>query len=238
MDVYAPVERTYTPTPEDFADPRVLVLDIGKQYAPELGNFDHHQDGEMPATNLLLLNHVAPTLGEELAGKLRERLFQCVSDVDRGRVVFSDTTPTPEFNMLVRAFNNLPDGFDRALTVVTEILLAQVETAHKAIADVMRWDALVKTTGVAYQHDNDVILCRKEKAREENIFMLVCPNLRGGYSVISRDTNILVIPAVDTQTFLHASGFMATYPSQADAINHALQLAQKMNLSAYQLIED
>lgn len=220
----APIERTYTPTPEDFADSRVFVLDVGKQYDPKLGNFDHHQDQQLPATNRLLLAEVGFLLGPGITDALATRLFDRVSDVDRGRVVFFDATPLPEFNMLVRAFNNVPDGFDRALSVVTEILVAQVETARKALADEVRWDELVKANGIAYQSDNDPILCWKEKAKLEGIFMLVCPNLRGGYSVISRDTNELVIPAVQCQTFLHASGFMATYPTRAEAVEHAQSL--------------
>jgi len=31
------------PTPEDLADPKTVVLDIGHRHEPELNNFDHHQ---------------------------------------------------------------------------------------------------------------------------------------------------------------------------------------------------
>lgn len=31
------------PTPEDLADPKIAVVDVGDQHAPDLGNFDHHQ---------------------------------------------------------------------------------------------------------------------------------------------------------------------------------------------------
>lgn len=31
------------PSPEDIADPRTAVLDVGGEYVPELMNFDHHQ---------------------------------------------------------------------------------------------------------------------------------------------------------------------------------------------------
>ena len=56
----APVERTYTPSEEDFQDPEVWVLDIGRRYEPELNNFDHHHDAELPATNMLVLRHFLP----------------------------------------------------------------------------------------------------------------------------------------------------------------------------------
>ena len=217
----APVERTFTPSEEDFADPTVFVLDIGRRFEPEKGNFDHHKDGQLVATNLLLLQHLEEQVGGyAVAKQLYARLFSRVSDVDRGLVVL-DSTGIPEFNMLIRAFNSLSDGFDRALSVATEILTAILETTRKAIADESRWYALEKLNGIAYQHDTDVILCWKEKAKEEGICLLVCPNLRGGYSVVSRDTAELVIPVDEYQTFRHASGFMATYPSYQIALQQA-----------------
>jgi len=38
-----PVIYRRNPTPEELADPNILVGDVGGQYNPELGNFDHHQ---------------------------------------------------------------------------------------------------------------------------------------------------------------------------------------------------
>ena len=217
----APIERTYAPIADDFADPLVVVLDVGQRYEPQLGNFDHHQDGNLEATNVLVLTHFAPKIGGRITDELSRRLFARVSAVDRGAVVFNDATPLPEFNTLIRAFNNVADGFDRAVLVATEILEAQFIMAGKAITDVDRWNALDKQGGIAVQQDTDVILGWKERAKAEGVFLLVCPNLRGGYSVISRDSNELIIPATEIQTFRHASGFMATYPTVDDAIAHA-----------------
>jgi hypothetical protein len=46
------VERR-DPTTQDLADPTVVVLDVGKQYAPELSNLDHHQDATLPCAAVL-----------------------------------------------------------------------------------------------------------------------------------------------------------------------------------------
>ena len=224
LGFYAPIERTYTPSESDFADPTVFVLDVGQRYEPEKGNFDHHQDGQLESTNVLILRHVADELGVQVAEQLYNRLFCRVSDVDLGKIVYSDDNPSPEFNMLIRAFNNLDDGFIRALAVATEILNAQIETICKYLNDLDRWHILEKNGGVAIQHDTEVILCWKEKAKEEGIWLLVCPNLRGGYSVVSRDTSELVIAPDEYQTFRHASGFMATYPSYQIALQQAKTL--------------
>lgn len=41
-DILVPIERR-DPTPGELADPCVLVLDVGREFNPRLGNFDHHQ---------------------------------------------------------------------------------------------------------------------------------------------------------------------------------------------------
>lgn len=221
----APVERTFTPTEQDLADPQVFVLDVGKRYEPHLGNFDHHQDGSLNATNILVLYHFEEDIpgGLRVAAELAKRLFRRVSNIDCGRVA-PDSNELPEFNTLIRAFNSLPNGFNRAVYVATEILDAMLETSRKAVSDEDRWYALEKQGGVAIQHDTNAILCWKEKAKKEGIYMLVCPNVRGGYSVISRDAAELVIPEDSRQTFRHASGFMATYPDYETALDVAFSV--------------
>lgn len=44
LGVNVPVERR-NPTPEELSDPYTLVADVGRQHAPILSNYDHHQVG-------------------------------------------------------------------------------------------------------------------------------------------------------------------------------------------------
>ena len=221
----APLSRSFQISDEQLSDPNILVLDVGLHYQPENGNFDHHQDKDLPSTNVLILEHFArPQLGNGVCDRLRSTWFDRVSQVDRGEVVLSGEGSL-EFNSMIRAFNAVENGFDTALSLTCQILAAQLMSASKALADVSRWNALYKRGNVAFQDSTEVILCWKEKAREENILLLVCPNPRGGYSLISRDTNELVIPEQAHQRFRHASGFMATYADKASASTAALALA-------------
>jgi uncharacterized UPF0160 family protein len=52
-----PIERKISVTQEELDDPSVLILDIGRNYNPTLGNFDHHQGANLPATNILVLDY-------------------------------------------------------------------------------------------------------------------------------------------------------------------------------------
>jgi hypothetical protein len=55
-----PVYRR-NPTEDELADPGVAVVDVGRRYEPEAGNFDHHQDEDLPSSMVL----VARALGHD-----------------------------------------------------------------------------------------------------------------------------------------------------------------------------
>lgn len=85
IGIRAPLYRQFQVSPEDLTDPTVIVLDMGGEYNPELGSFDHHQDKNLQAINMLVLDYFAASVGVE---GIRERLanhwFARVSQVDRG----------------------------------------------------------------------------------------------------------------------------------------------------------
>lgn len=45
--------------PEEYLkDPQVVVIDVGGKYEPELNNFDHHQDKNLPCSLVLFLKKI------------------------------------------------------------------------------------------------------------------------------------------------------------------------------------
>lgn len=220
-----PVERTYTPSESDFDDPFVIVLDIGRKYQPNLGNFDHHQDPELPAANMLILSHFYTPENTRLAELLEKHFFGYISDVDTGRVMEGKTTP-PTINSIIRCCNNLPEetAFTTALGIMSAALDAQIETAKRRIGAEEIWKTVEIMEQVAIHDSPDFILGWHELAEESGVNFLVTPNLRGGYQITSRDSKLYPIPADRRQTFLHNSRFLAAYARMEDAIDHALEL--------------
>lgn len=47
---------------EEIQNPNTILVDVGSNYNPELNNFDHHQDREIPCSLLLILKHFEPDL--------------------------------------------------------------------------------------------------------------------------------------------------------------------------------
>ena len=220
-----PVERTYTPSEADFSDPLVVVLDIGRRYEPLQSNFDHHQDGALPAANMLILRHFYSLDNPRLAELLENHFFGYISDVDTGKIVEgADTAPT--INGIIRACNNLhPEiGFQTAIEIMSMALKAQIATALRRIDSESIWRQVEINGQVAIHDSTEFIVGWHELAVESNVNFLVTPNLRGGYQITSRESSLFPIPPDIRQTFLHNSRFIAAYPSKEDAVSHAMSL--------------
>lgn len=206
-------------------NPDVWVLDIGRKY-DELNNFDHHQDANIAATNLLVLRALSYKLRARVQDKLREHLFNYVDQVDRGEIVEGRDIQAPTFNAIIRSCNALNNGFDVALSIARATFRAALAQARKAVDDERRWKREVFLFGrYAVLESNDPIAGWHELAERDGVIFLVTPNKRGGWQIISRDSGKFPIPADDTQTFLHNSGFLAAYPSREHAIGHAMAIA-------------
>jgi uncharacterized UPF0160 family protein len=228
-----PIERKFANqiTEAEYNDASVLILDVGRRLEPSLGNFDHHQDGNVPATNMLILDHFCKDL--ELKAKLQKYLFSYVDKVDRGHIVETgEEMQTPTFNSIIRNLNGLEDGFELALQVARIALAGAVNTSEKAIAGEKAWNALEKLNGIAIDHSTNIIPNWRELAEEEDIVMMVSPNLRGGYQITSRDTNIFKVEPHPQQSFLHANQFLAVYPDFETAKAHAVEMAQAFRHSS------
>lgn len=242
-------------TREELDNPKICILDMGRELNPQKGNFDHHQDANIQATNMLVLEYFERD--EAVKAIMKESMFDYLDRVDRGLVVEKPTTLTVP--QIIRALNslengskiadqvthslvfdcyfsamagksctpnqlinNLSDKFSPLRTKVAEALflqqLALLESAE-------RWESEVKKFGKYAVQDNDrQIVGWHELAEKDGVTALVTPSLRGGWNMISVSTDVFRIPSHETQTFLHASGFMAAYETKEAAINHAEEI--------------
>lgn len=220
------IERTFTPSEEDLQNPEVFVLDIGRRYEPKLNNYDHHQDAELPATNKLIFERFFPGM---VGDNSISRFIQYISDVDTGVIVENKNTP-PTISGLVRACNNLPSpegqdvNFFNAVVIMQLALKAQFELFKLSKKSKELWEKTERYLGFAIHDSAEFIANWQELAEEEDVMFLITPNTRGGYQIMSRDSKQFPIPTHERQTFLHNAKFIASYPTIADAISHAVEI--------------
>lgn len=224
------VERKFKIDQTELEDHQVMVIDIGGVYSADGLNFDHHHDGNIPASNVLVADWLV-SVGK-MDKRVREKIapfLNQVSDVDRG--IIPNGGPAAGLNAIIRGFNpsagspaDFDSAFETAVAICQQVIGNQIRNAQKAVEDEARWDALEKTNRLAIQEDTNVILGWKEMAKRDDILVLVCPSNREGWQVISRDSNEFVVPAHESQIFRHQSGFMAVYPDREAALAHATQI--------------
>lgn len=219
------VERKFKISDEEFDNPEILIIDIGRKFDEPTSNFDHHQDASLPASNILILNHFCKE--KKIGEYLKKYLFWYVSEVDLGHIIESNRNmeyQTPSFSSMIRRLNQYTDGFERAITLAMGVLESFVFSAQKSIQEEAKWATLEFLLGMAIQHDTEEITNWKEWAERDDILLLISPNNRGGYQIISRDSEVLQIPIHPDQTFRHNTGFLAVYPNCETALKHAKQI--------------
>ena len=167
-----PIERKFVISTEELADPSILVLDVGREYSNTLSNLDHHQNGELYSSNILMLRwlqgqgHNATTFL-----KLKDYLFSRISDIDRGIVVGGGESY--EFNSIIRAC----DSFEQALELSIGIISRMLKDIEKELLDVKLFNALPVIGKVALNKDSKWIVAI---ASEEDDICLTgsnCPAL-------------------------------------------------------------
>lgn len=198
-------------------DPNTICLDIGRKF-DGVRWFDHHQDPDSPATNVLVLR--AFCADTKLVKAIEDRLFTLVSEMDCGRI----QPVTGSFSSVISNFNQLENGFEKALEFAGMALEALFETANKMVEMETVWDSLPVIGRAKVQETTDFIPNWKDLAERDGLQALISPNQRGGWQVISYNSEAFNIPPNPSQTFRHNSGFLAVYPDKESAVQHYLSL--------------
>lgn len=231
----APIERKFEVQDNELDDPLTFILDVGKHYDPKMGNFDHHQDVHLPATNIL----IADWLTDQglISTDVRENLSEFlnyVSDVDLGLI--PDGNKDYTFSGIINSLNpfdttNTDESnkdFDMAVTLAIQIIEARIKVAHKAVLDKVRWQKLERISNgkIVINESFENIIGRDKLAETEGVQFMVTPSQRGGWQIISCNSAEFNIPIDSRQKFRHNSGFLAAYDTKQDAIDHAGEIVK------------
>lgn len=223
-----PIERKFEISEDEFENPNILVLDIGKRLEPEKSNFDHHQNGDSYATNVLVLDYFCKD--KELSKWLKTYLYNYCDAVDRGKIVKQqiDNINVPSLSDIVNSFARFENGFYIALNIVKQILKGYVEKSMDRIKGEQIWKSLQEECNglIKIQHNSQYITGWHEMAEQDRVLLLIhpCERTPNGYRITSRDTNIIKIPQNENQIFLHANQFTAAYKNYDSALNHAVYI--------------
>ena len=221
VGVTAPVERVFKVSDEQLKCKNTLVLDIGREFNPNLLNLDHHQDPSLKASNCLVLDLLVLNnkIKKEIAEILENRLFTRISDIDTG--VISGGGSSYEFNSFIR---NEPN-FEKAIGLAKVIIGNLITSAEKVIETKEILNSLERVGSYLINDSKNTLVGWKELA-PKGIKGMLAENPRGGWQITSICSNKHPIVECGSQTFLHNSAFMAVYVDKTSAINHALEMSK------------
>lgn len=95
---------------EYLEDKKIILVDVGMQYEPNLNNFDHHQDKEIPSSLILIAKHFYPEINTQapfiqaidikdrfgIQETIKRGLIRANENTDKKRKVILKTEITPK----------------------------------------------------------------------------------------------------------------------------------------------
>jgi len=217
-------------------DQNTIVLDCGGQYDPLMMNFDHHQDLDLPASNMLILfalkNHI---LRDVYADKLAKKLFLAISDYDVNRnnihgqwSEFNKGKNLMNISQIIASFNRNPSDdvlqmkyFEKAVKYAMQI----IDNISYQIDEEIKAESIYDNKEVI----NDCVavfseFCPIWKEKDEFIFAIQ-PNPQG-WALMTKDSSKYPLPTIEHEDliFAHKGTFIAVFSSKEAAIEVASTL--------------
>ena len=112
-------------------------------------------------------------------------------------------------------------SFDEALSLAETILDIYCQKAAQYIPAREMWDKLPVMGKFKVSESTDFIVGWQEFAAEDGLLGLISPNLRGGWQVLSYDTDSFILPTAENSTFRHPNGFIIVFSTREEAIEYA-----------------
>lgn len=228
---------------EALLDKNIWVLDVGYSLDYMMNNVDHHQNKDLPATNLLILNYLRDTnvIKEDLYKELYP-LYKGVSNFDTNQEEAHDKYSKYDVKHEIRTLSSIIGGFNsvdiqqdeqfrKAIYFMSEVLDNEVGDAYDRIQ--AREDFKYKVE----LNEGKVIVFEKHNVMWKqlagpNVLLCVSKDFKGQWNVTSINDKIIKLEEDDILksyltnkedfVFRHPSGFMSGYITKDSAIEIAI----------------
>lgn len=200
-------------------------VDVGGKYDPSTGDYDHHQDKNLPSSFGLIYAQVKNHLDlDEYSEPFFAQFVRGIDIMDTNptSVQFPDV-PVRNLNQIIGGFNDLSNqdaAFETARVFVAQILKNELRSAReKGQAEREYQDRDITENNVAVFQNFSMIW--KDKGHHD---FAVMPH-PSGWQIVARDTRVVTVPVavsnVEGFIFWHKNGFMATFATKEAALEAA-----------------
>jgi len=223
-----------------------IVADIGKVHAPQRGLYDHHQDGNLPATNALLWEvygvqvcqkHLACTeqVAVKVAQRVKSALIIPVSNWDTNRNGYIDKCNGMfTISSAIAGFNGddpLDSGQDRRFEVAAEfmgaVLRNEIVKQHTNVLAELVWEGRKLLASGVYLCEQYCSIWR-ERLYQSGGKAIIMPN-PNGWAIMSANTDEYPVPSElvvreilpSEFVFRHAGGWLLVMKTKEAALEVA-----------------
>jgi uncharacterized UPF0160 family protein len=220
---------------EAIDDPETLVMDVGGVYMPEMLNFDHHQDMNLPSSAGMIWEYFKRFSPYPEEYPYLDSFIAAIDAVDTNRDnIYALLHTLPEgfrnVSSIISGFNRDPNNtkvqniaFSHAVEFAKSIFKNEMYGAKEWARSEREYaERTILPNNVAVFDTFSTIW----KKKGEHQFA-VLPHANG-WQIQSRDTSVAVVPttvlACEGFIFRHISGFMATVKDKEVAVNFAMSL--------------
>lgn len=209
-----------------------FVVDINEVYSPFSGEFDHHQDGQLPAANMLVLNWVKAEKGPEPWSGL-DKMFQFISNwdinVDDIHGKWRESTRgfgyTPSVSQMIQSMNAQdiygPDQgrcFEKAVNWAETLIEASLEERRKQARWDLSWERREILDSGRLIYLPEFVPDWRRRVEREVQFCLSPGREEGQVNVTSVDSNKFQVQENAGTVFLHQNKFFGVFNGMEAAI--------------------
>lgn len=238
-ELFKITERKFKITQEEYEDPEIIVLDIGRRYEHYLSNYDHHQSSSLGcAAEIYYISNkdaFVESMGTTTYYNVLESLIQPITKVDTtgsnaGLDALKDIEASEMPNTAVNTIRSLTLNVDlqhihfkMAVRLMQITLHAAINLSKGKIAAELQWKACEKHDKYVIQYSEGRIYKWSEKAKDVGIYFLITPCTRteGYWRLICADSELYPIIPTGKETFIHNARFIASYKTKEEAIEAA-----------------
>lgn len=238
------VEKTlaqYHPREQKGQRYNIVVLDIGKKLTDfsNITYLDHHQDKDIPCAAVLAKKWLISILDKDMKELIERTCSGWLPGVDahdRGLADIEEGTQT--LSQIITTFlpddmNDIEISFEAALEFASAHISRCVKVARTQIKEesiiLDKINNAIKNYIVfdKYLRETSSILSKRD---DDNILYYIYPHNRGGWSIQTVNKKGCMAPRkpipqdIPGANFVHASGFLACFPTKEQAIESVEKL--------------
>lgn len=233
-------------------NPYLFLVDVGEDFSPIVNHYDHHQNGGLPASNMLVWNELGTSclhnismvreynVDVQLVASEMQMFMSAISDWDtnkNGVIQAAQALGVLTISQCISGFNGDPTdddyqsiAFEKAMDFMREVFLNEVRSACARVRAQLIFDSRIEIAPQTYVFEKFCPIWKRGAK------IAVLPNPQG-WAIMSADSALYPLYSKEeaaaagfAPAFCHAGKFLMVFRTQEEATECAKAIASHLQL--------